>query len=699
MAVEEKVATKRARAIPTWAQAPPDERQYYRDVHGFDPVIALHFPNKTTRYLHYEEWFPLLEDPSLHAAGIEVGARVEIDDKEGVHNRIVFRKGEREATVECTHTVVYAGPIEGMPISAFDDGIAQTRLSKSDRLHLAQTGGHVQLSPWGHFAALKSYVAGIAGAGFANLLVVGNVWSTSDREIPEAMEPAAFIFDTIMQIQILRALRTIAPVSTLSFLADWCINLLETTPAEWFEARQDGPLTDTFTKDLLAHLWKHSSPEWLVTHWRKLEAVFYTSIYMFVRELGEDEWAKIDATLLHVLMYQSKGDAPTAIIENPRVPANIKEELIQDAAQRGGLFYSSVFVKPEDHLALSEFEKRVGHPILYRGTPPRTGSPFFQVKDGRVTHLNLYRQGLKDIPPEISHLTELKELDLAYNELSALPKEIGNLHALELLKLQKNTLNTLPDEIGYLGVLRELVIEDNLLSKLPPALANVDSLKVLRLARNKLDSAPEVIKSIRNLRILDLSNNLFKDLPDWLFEFTNLKELHLAGYCLKELPDAVGHQSTLEKLDISANWLEDLPDALQGLQKLRVLDASYNRLGYNKSVNVMGSLGAIPNLEDLKLSCNNFFPKLPQVQAGFRKLRVLDLSGNNIQELTGAIGALPALERLNLKGNMYLKDLPEALFQGTTLREIEVDKPLARVLRARGWGDRGIIINDMGIGD
>ena len=69
---------------------------------------------------------------------------------------------------------------------------------------------------------------------------------------------------------------------------------------------------------------------------------------------------------------------------------------------------------------------------------------------GVATSLNLSKNQLTAIPPEIGNLTNLTELSLDYNQLTALPPDIGKLTNLTTLNLHRNHLTALPTEIGNL---------------------------------------------------------------------------------------------------------------------------------------------------------------------------------------------------------------------------------------------------------
>ncbi len=77
-------------------------------------------------------------------------------------------------------------------------------------------------------------------------------------------------------------------------------------------------------------------------------------------------------------------------------------------------------------------------------------------KEG-VTSLDLSGKELSALPPEITQLTNLKELFLDNNQLSALPPEITQLTNLKELSLDNNPLTSPPPEIVEQGTQAILV--------------------------------------------------------------------------------------------------------------------------------------------------------------------------------------------------------------------------------------------------
>jgi Leucine-rich repeat (LRR) protein len=127
----------------------------------------------------------------------------------------------------------------------------------------------------------------------------------------------------------------------------------------------------------------------------------------------------------------------------------------------------------------------------------------------RVFRLNLSRQRLDSIPPEIFTFTNLRELDLSRNQIDSLPAAIGNLVFLERLSLSNNQLTEVPREIGRLRQLVYLGLNRNQIVRLPETIGDLERLEVFELWDNELEDVPDEIAKLQNLRVLELRGILF----------------------------------------------------------------------------------------------------------------------------------------------------------------------------------------------
>lgn len=191
-----------------------------------------------------------------------------------------------------------------------------------------------------------------------------------------------------------------------------------------------------------------------------------------------------------------------------------------------------------------------------------------------LTHLDVSDNSLQ--LHQLSHLINLRDLDLQYNDIQQLPLQPGFFQKLQVLKLSYN--------------------------KIPPShlveLANIPNLEVLDLASNDLCTLPTSLVFLQNLQVLDLSSNNFNSdsvlvNPNQLFEslssIPRLRKLNLSRNKLKAFhADQLQQEDefpadklfpSLEELDFSFNLVEDqqhLMFAAQSLTTLHILTITGN---------------------------------------------------------------------------------------------------------------------------
>ncbi len=174
------------------------------------------------RVFRYETDFTLEQDAFLNRAGVVICARSEMDAYK-IRNRIVFKRGDKESTVDCVHTAVCVFEnATALPPEGEEDSILEQAESTEDH----QT--HIPLPLAEHFASLKSYVAGIAEIGLSNIITT----SYHSEELNPMTLP--FGFNAQMQAQILRALRELAPSETRALVRDHLVELVTSVPRDWF---------------------------------------------------------------------------------------------------------------------------------------------------------------------------------------------------------------------------------------------------------------------------------------------------------------------------------------------------------------------------------------------------------------------------------------------------------------------------------
>ena len=186
----------------------------------------------------------------------------------------------------------------------------------------------------------------------------------------------------------------------------------------------------------------------------------------------------------------------------------------------------------------------------------------------RVTNLNLDSMSLNGaIPAELSGLSALRQLRLAWNQLTGtIPAELSQLTQLRDLVLGGNQLTgAIPPELGSIGnTLEKLHLSGpqplpagiGLTGSIPGQLGNLTGLKYLYLDGNRLTgSIPTRLRHLTELVLLQLSRNQLSDaIPTQLGDMAKLRELYLNDNQLTgSIPTQLEDLRGLHKLQLRNN--------------------------------------------------------------------------------------------------------------------------------------------------
>jgi Leucine-rich repeat (LRR) protein len=148
----------------------------------------------------------------------------------------------------------------------------------------------------------------------------------------------------------------------------------------------------------------------------------------------------------------------------------------------------------------------------------------------KVYKLNLRKNKLKEIPPEVFTLTNLQELNISKNKLTKIPKDISKLTKLEVLDVSANEIDTLYPEIGLLINIKKLILNQNVIAHLPSTISNLTKMYFLDMWGNEIQVFPiEIAKLANTLKVVDLrviniheeqQEEMIKLLPNTKFFFS-----------------------------------------------------------------------------------------------------------------------------------------------------------------------------------
>ena len=187
----------------------------------------------------------------------------------------------------------------------------------------------------------------------------------------------------------------------------------------------------------------------------------------------------------------------------------------------------------------------------------------------------------------------------------------------------------LPPELYDLKLLNFLELSSLGVSKLGCKLENLSCLTQLFLMKNELVELPDVLCNIRTLKFLDVSENL-----------------------VEVLPENIGQLVNLHTFNMTSNKLSSLPESFSNLENLAVLLLAQNK--FNSFPQVLLVEPICCRLADLNVSGN----EIDDISDSIEKLVMLknfDASSNSISELTQSIGKCLKLKQVAFKSNP-LKD-------------------------------------------
>jgi hypothetical protein len=121
-------------------------------------------------------------------------------------------------------------------------------------------------------------------------------------------------------------------------------------------------------------------------------------------------------------------------------------------------------------------------------------------------------------------------------------------------------------------------------------------------------------------------------------------------------------------LRLKSNQLTMLSDGIEALQELEMLDVSENMIA-----EISASLGTLPHLTHLYMAYNRLFlTPLPKTLGKLNRLKLLDMSSNELSVLPAEFSEMSALTHLDLSKNDF-KEFPMCIIHISSLEVLKLN--------------------------
>ena len=243
----------------------------------------------------------------------------------------------------------------------------------------------------------------------------------------------------------------------------------------------------------------------------------------------------------------------------------------------------------------------------------------------------------------------LENMDLHGNLLQNVPRGLRQLEYLTTLNLSKNRLtNNSVDTISQIKSLKELRLAENALEgTLPDSFYKLKDLEVLDIHGNAISELPESLQELIHLRVLDLARNRIRSFPFRAFGGLPLTDLNIGRNRIAGtlLPLGFSGFPSMSSFDVCGNALTSIcDDDTICMPELQSLSVGENRL------TSLPDLAECTNLTTLSANNNNI-TAIPDGLTSLKKLRNVDLTGNNIKKLDDRLGMMESLTTLTIANN------------------------------------------------
>ncbi|KAK6617632.1 hypothetical protein RUM44_005220 [Polyplax serrata] len=325
---------------------------------------------------------------------------------------------------------------------------------------------------------------------------------------------------------------------------------------------------------------------------------------------------------------------------------------------------------------------------------------FLNVANNQISYL---------FPSSFKIHKRLKTIIAHDNKFTFFPADlIANLQHLETVDLSNNNLKGI-EEMDYsrLPRLRELILRGNEIEGVSEsAFHNSTQLQLLDLSKNRINRIGErTFEGLLRIEKLNLHDNLLEDLPDTIFERSRLQMLETIDlsknkFVVSPLKALQKQYFFLSEVNLANNQIEDISSEDVTIVNIKKLDLSFNPLTKTSIANILEEPKTVrelnlagvgiqeikqlqmPFLQKLNVSFNNISVAHPTVFERCNFLEDLDLSHNNIKDLSDvqAWDSTKSLKRFDISGNLIEDVLTDHLKHLTSLKVLHMQN-LPNVLK------------------
>ncbi len=328
-------------------------------------------------------------------------------------------------------------------------------------------------------------------------------------------------------------------------------------------------------------------------NWQKLSIKRFGKVYKTIREINhylnetikvttfamfwvfELENEKIIAELKPLLNYQIKELGPSTETINTFLGFSMASN---------NLFFWDKFtcaLRPNTTIFDKSFKETTLPEFLVKGNQFSPWCEENKLELGALSNFSYCSSDtLFTVPPEISYLSKIQNLNLNHCFVYSISNELCSLEALTCLSLRNSNLTHFPKVIFCLTQLRHLTVSHNSIELVSKKIGTLTNLTNLDLSNNKLTKIPKSIHKLQKLKLLSLAHNRLLSIPPSIGNLTNLNLLSLNFNNLTMLPHELNNLKSLKYLQIHDNQISQLPQLLKGMKQLKCLMLENNPLSH-----------------------------------------------------------------------------------------------------------------------